>query len=167
MQGSVPVLTRPFVQSANHVIEIDSVPVNIEYHGLSLVLLYGLDNGNDILRQWFEPTLTLSFKFRGLGTDREFELAIIGGRVLPRFQDGSIVDAGIKSGPKLIENLSELERELERDGAHPDGSEFAIPLPIHLGSDFVEVFLGDAVPSLGEFTSFETRPLDTGVRCLK
>jgi hypothetical protein len=154
-------------------VSVDSCPVIQDQQGLahvprpaltgaadSLVRLYSFNEEPHVVREWHTTHKTL--KFRLLGADREIPLLLIGGRIFPEFDDGSVIDTRIESAAELIEQLSKLERERD-DPISVNRLDEQCPCPIrfYLGLSNVHLICLKAVPDFSQGLPVGLRAPDT------
>jgi len=110
MKLAVPILPGPIVKDAETSIALRNHKFRLE-HFRSVVRLYQLDKVPTVLREWCD---TPSGVFEPFGSiaNGEFQIVLIGGRVLPCLEDGSFVNTPVKSGAELIDHLAEFERKV-------------------------------------------------------
>ena len=116
----------------------------------SVVRLYHFDSSLQLVGEWSDISSGV-LKLTWRATNREGEVALIGGRVLAGLKDSRVVNTTIKSGPKLIQQLSEIERELSRKAVVvvPD-LERTCPVFLHLQGSTIGFIIDEARPILGK-----------------
>jgi hypothetical protein len=109
MQSSVPVDSRPITDDSKDFPDRPHSHIVAYYH--TVIRLYRLDKRFELVREW-RDALGRLFELAGSAADGKLQCLLIGGKVPASEENGSIVDARIQRGPKLVEHLSILEREL-------------------------------------------------------
>jgi len=136
--------------------------------GGSIVRLYSLDDAPTLWLEWsnFRSGIleTLS-----CATDRKLQVLLIGGRIASAINDSGAIHARIKGGPKLVENLAQLEsedwRETVVDWRSPDAP---CPVVIHAHAGAIEVFFrNNVIPELPEGFAVGVCPLNAIPALLK
>jgi hypothetical protein len=154
----VPVFSGPIMQNSECAIEIINKQVvrNIR----DVVRLYALDES---LLPWIEwhnvPRAILELV--GTMGDRELQPLLPGGRVLSSIQNRGSINAAIKSGSQLVENLTDLEREISGESdvswLQPHSP---VPVVINMQNNIVSISVSKAVPSLCKSVSVSLCPFD-------
>jgi hypothetical protein len=159
MKLPMPVHAGPLVNHAECPIEIVGHEVGREVG--SVVRLYLLDERPTLIREWSDLP-GAAFEFAARGADGKLQLLMIGGRVLPRIKDGSIVDDVIQSGPQLIKKFAQLETEMRGEFAVP-WNDLDVPCPVilHCTERLVHVFYDKFIPSVGKGVAVSYRAFDS------
>jgi hypothetical protein len=149
VQASVPILPRPVVEDAESTVGTEDLIVRFEPFD-SLVRLYRLDDHPSIAREWLNFPSGL-LELVGGGTDGEFKVALMGGRVLSRLLDGGSIDSMVKSRSQVVEELAQFETERRRERViewlDPDSP---CPVVIHAYDGAVGFFVNEVTPSFRE-----------------
>jgi len=147
VKPSVPVFARQVVEDGEAV-EHESRAVVRPIR--SLVRLYRLDNPSTPAREWLDlPGFSLEI-LQG-ETDRKFQFVFVGWRILPGFVDGSLVNAAIKGGSKLVEHLSQLKAQDRRERVVPwVNADGACPVIFYTNDNLIGLIFEKAIPRLSE-----------------
>ena len=142
--------------------DLSQVPLGaVRPAGCSRVRLYSFEQSTQLVREVLHtPNGVVKFVFSD--ADREAPLLFIGGRVLSELQRGRVIDAGIQSGPEVVEHLSKLERE-RQEPITLDCAEEKLPIPVvvYLGTGTVHLVCIKSVPYLYEGLAMKLSPINT------
>jgi len=147
---AMPVFTRPLIQDVEGAVKIKDSVFWGEFW--SVVRLYRLDNVPTLLNEWTQHASLIVGVLTPFAVNRKFQMILVGGRVLSGLKNGSMIDAGIQSGSKLIKHFSQFEGEerSETFGNVWDHPNRPCPIVLHAYANGVEVFrLADLTPRLG------------------
>jgi hypothetical protein len=161
MESPVPVYARPVIDNP----EITPMAVDCRLRGefVNVVRLYRLDDCTSLSREWLDLPGGIC-EFVGGPADGEFQGIFIGGRVLSGFQDGTLVNTGIKCRSELTKHFSEFETSNwgESKDAHWLDSDSPCPIVIHAYNGSIGIFtVAKLVPSLVKSFSVGLCPCDS------
>jgi len=127
----------------------------------SVVRLYRFDEVPAVLREWRDTPSGILETFRGVA-DGEFQTILIGGRVFSGLENGSLVNAAVKSGSELIDHLAEFKRELGwKSGEFWPNINAPCPVSLYAYKGRVVLVLDERIPSFGDGISVSLCPFDT------
>jgi hypothetical protein len=124
-----------------------------------------LDKLNEVRRDFLVESLPCAFlEVTTAIIDWKFEEIFIGGRIPLGMQNGSLVNAPVKSRSQLIEHFSKFERDVIHEVGTVERPEPNFPgsIVIHAHNNVVEVFgLSCLIPQLGNLFSVSICSLDS------
>lgn len=158
MQSPMPVLARPVVKDAKGSIYVKGHEVHWNFW--SVVRLYRLNKRPTLLRQW--PYLQSRFlKIDGAVANREFQVVLVGGRVLAALNNGGLIDTSVESRSQVIKAFSQFESAGTRKIVRWRDVDAPCPVTLHIYENAKEVFFSKTVPSFGQGFAMRYCPADT------
>ena len=165
VQPHMAIVSRPAMKDAQR-------SINVKHHRLrrefgSIVRLYRLDKGQELLREWpYVPTGIIELGFKGRSAvdlsrdDRKNEFIAIGGRVLSCLKNHGSIDTFIKRRTKVVQDLAKVERKLSGNGLFGSNVNPACPTVVHVHGNRIGIVFDKPVPCSRKYVSLGFCPFD-------